>query len=215
MALTRKSIELLREDPDDVERYLFVADQLQTRGDVRGELIALDVARERADPDEPRWQVMTRKQMRLEKLHAKELLGALWTASSTSRFTWRYGFIREATLWTTAVALPAARGRRIPKPRANKLLKHVGELLELESAVLLERLTLATPYNSQLFLWDAAERVAQGAPATLHRLDLRDLYEGGPPDWEPMFQREIVWRKRVLTIGADSLALEPVAELFS
>lgn len=215
MALTRRLTELLREDPDDVERYSVVADWLQARGDVRGEIIALEIAREREDPDGARWRAMTRDVLRLEKLHAKHLFGALWTASTTSRFVWRYGFIREATLWTTAVALPAPRGRRIPKPRANKLLRHVDELLGLESAVLLEHLTLATPYHSQLFLWDAAERVAEGAPATLHRLDLRDLYEGGPPDWEPMFQREIIWRKRVLTLGADSLALEPVADLFT
>jgi uncharacterized protein (TIGR02996 family) len=214
MPLSRRAIELLREDPDDVERYLVVADQLQARGDPRGELIALEAARLALAEASPRWNALTREIERHRKVHAKQLLGGLWTASTTSSFEWRLGFIRKAALWTTAAALPAPRGRRVPKPRINKLLRQTGELLELESAVLLEHLTLATTFNSQLFLWDAAERVSKGAPASLHVLDLRDLYERSIPDWEPMFQRELVWRKQVLSLRSDSLSLESVAELF-
>ena len=45
----------------------------------------------------------------------------------------------------------ATDGWRIPKPRANNLLKMTDELLRLESAVLLEHLTLASTFNAQLF----------------------------------------------------------------
>jgi hypothetical protein len=220
MALPRRSIALLREDPDDVERYRVVADQLQAKGDVRGELIALDLARREltGDPDNPRWRALTREIDRLEKTHAKELLGGLWTASSTCRLDWRFGFIREATLWTHGVAVPPAPrgrlGRRVPRPRVNKLLKHTDELLVLESAVLLEHLTLAATFNAQLFLWDALERVSRGAPSTLHRLDLRDLVGRELPDWEPERQLELVWRGQVLTLRSDTLALDSAAELF-
>ncbi len=213
MALSRRLIELLREDPDDVERYVVVADQLQARGDLRGELIALELARAKGTATSS--QKLKREIDRFMKVNAKALLGPLWTATSTSTFEWRFGFIRKAALWTTGVALAAPLGRRLPRPRVNKLLKQTSELLELESAVLLEELTLASTYNSQLFVWDAAARVAEGAPATLHVLALRDLYERALPDWEPMFQREIVWRKQVLTLQSDTLSLESVAELFS
>jgi hypothetical protein len=216
MALSRRSIELLREDPDDIERYRVVADQLQARGDMRGELIALDLARLPLADDSARWLALTREIDRLEKRHAKQLLGGLWTGTSTSRLVWKFGFIREATLWTHAVAVPPApRGRRMPRPRVNKLLKQTDELLRLESAVLLEHLTLAATFNAQLFLWDATERVARGAPPTLHRLDLRDLFERRLPEWEPDRQLEIIWRGRVLTLGSDTLALESAAELFA
>ena len=80
--------------------------------------------------------------------------------------------------------------------------------------MLLEHLTLASTFNGQLFLWDAAARVAQGAPPTLHRLDLRDLYERALPDWEPERQIELGWRGRVLTLRSDTLSLEAAAELF-
>jgi uncharacterized protein (TIGR02996 family) len=214
MPLSRRAIELLREAPDDVERHLVVADQLQAKGDPRGELIALEAARLPLAAGSPRFKALSREIDRHLKVHAKQLLGGLWTASSTSSFEWKLGFIRKAALWTTAVALGAPLGRRLPKPRVNKLLKQTGELMELESAVLLEHLTLAATFNSQLFLYDAAERVAQGAPSSLHVLELRDLYERAVPDWEPMFQREIVWRRQVLTLRSDSLSLESAAELF-
>jgi len=212
MALSRRLIELLLEDPDDLERYVVVADQLQARGDLRGELIALEVARAKAGPAAA--GRLKREIDRFMKVNAKALLGPLWTASSTSSFEWRYGFIRKAALWTTAVSLAAPLGRRMPKPKGNKLLKQTGELMTLESAVLLEELTLASTYNSQLFVWDAAARVAAGAPASLHVLSLRDLYERALPDWEPMFQREIVWRRQVLRLQSDTLSLEAIAELF-
>lgn len=214
MPLSRKLIDLLREAPDDVERYGVVADQLLARGDPRGELISLELAIANANAGSARHRALVREADRFMKSNAKWLLGGLWTATSTSSFRWRFGFIREATLWTTTVALPTPRGRRVPRPRANKLLKHTDELLQLDSAVLLEHLTLVATYNSQLFLWDAAERVAQGAPQSLHRLDLRDFHEAELPAWEPMLQREIVWRKQVLTLGSDSLSLDSVAELF-
>lgn len=215
MSLPKKALELLREDPDDVERYAVVADQLQSRGDLRGELIALEVTLAKTDPASRHFLTLRREIDRFMKLHAKHLLGSLWTASGTTRLVWRYGFIREAAMWTTATALAPPMGRRLPKPRVNKLLKQTDELMQLESAVLLERLTLAATYNSQLFVWDAAARVAQGAPKSLHVLDLRDLYDGAIPDWDPMFQRELVWRKQVLTLRSDSLSLEAAAELFS
>ena len=214
MPLSRRAIELLREEPDDVDRYRVVADQLQAKGDPRGELIALEVAQLELAEGSPRWKALGREINRHRKLHAKHLLGGLWTASSTSELEWKLGFIRKAALWTTGVALAPQFGRRLPKPRVNRLLKQTGELLELESSVLLEELTLASSYNAQLFVWDAAARVAEGAPATLHVLALRDLYERALPDWEPMFQREIVWRRQVLTLKSDTLSLEAAAELF-
>ena len=215
MGLSRKSLELLRDDPDDVERYRVVADQLLARGDLRGELIALEVERFTAEAGTSRWRALNRAVDRFMKANAKLLLGRLWTASSTSSIEWRFGFIRRAVLWTTSAAHAPPLGRRMPRPRVNKLLKATHDLLELESAALLEHLTLATPFNSQLFLYDAAERVAEGAPQSLHVLDLRDLYEGALPDWEPMFQRELVWRRQVLTLRSDSLSLESIAELFT
>ncbi|MBL8958053.1 MAG: hypothetical protein JNK82_45185 [Myxococcaceae bacterium] len=218
MALSRRLIELLREDPDDVERYGVVADQLQAKGDLRGELISLELARLNANEGSPKWRALGREIDTFRHVHAKVLLGGLWTATTTSAFEWRLGFIRKACLWTSAVAVPPVTtgraGRRVAKRRANRLLKQTDELLRLESSALLESLSLASSYNSQLFVWDAAARVAEGAPATLHVLALRDLYGRAMPEWEPLLQREIVWRRQVLTLQSDTLSLESLAELF-
>jgi uncharacterized protein (TIGR02996 family) len=216
MPLSKKELELLAVAPDDVERHLVLADRLQASGDPRGELIALQLKHAQAAvAGSPSARSLERAAERHLKAHAKRLLGGLWTATSSSQFTWRLGFIRAATLWTTAVALPPTLGRRVPKLRANKLLKLVDELLDHESAALLERLTLATSFNSQVFLWDAAARVAQGAPQTLRVLALRDLYERALPDWDTQLALTTRWRGRPLELKSDSLSLQAVAELFS
>ncbi|MBK7861481.1 MAG: hypothetical protein IPJ65_23270 [Archangiaceae bacterium] len=219
MALSQKIIELLREDPEDLERYRVAADQLQAQGDVRGELIALELARVGLDERTPRWRTLTGAIDRLLEEHSKQLLGALWTATGNLRLVWRLGFIREAALWTFGAPPPPVTtgraGARAPRARVNKLLKHTDALLSLESSALLEHLTLASTFNAQLFLWDACERVSQGAPPTLHRLDLRDLDGRTLPDWEPERQVELVWRRRVLTLRSDTLSLESAVELFS
>jgi len=178
------------------------------------ELIALELARLEQAEGSAKWRMLGKELDRRLKANAKRLLGGLWTFSSSSSFTWRLGFIREARLWTRQSVLAQPSGRRMPKPRVNKMLKMTDELLRLDSAALLEHLTLGSTYNAQLFLWDACARVSEGAPATLHRLDLRDLYEGELPDWEPDRRLELLWRGRVMTLGSDSLALESAAELF-
>lgn len=215
MGLSQRVIQLLAADPDDVERRKVVADQLIERGDLRGELMALQLKLREVGEATPHGKPLAREIDRFLKLHAKHFTGALWTQTSVSHLQWELGFIDSATLWSSDAALPRARrGRAVPPPRPNKLLKLTTTLLGLESSLLLRQLSLGTTYQSLLHLWDTLETVAMTAPRSLRVLEIRELDGRVMPEYEPYQSLDITHRGNPLQLRSDTLPLEAVAELF-
>lgn len=101
--------------PDALGPYLVYADLLQSGGDPRGELIALQAG---GDPDRPDVKAAQR---RLLDAHAPYFLGALAEYPREVELTWRCGFVESARivvagdgadLLRTLLALPSARWLR-------------------------------------------------------------------------------------------------------
>jgi uncharacterized protein (TIGR02996 family) len=82
--------------PDDEERYLVYADWLQQRGDVRGELIVLQHAMERAPPGSEQRQTFKRAADRVVKKNATRIFGDLAYSGALDYLEadWRWGFLR-------------------------------------------------------------------------------------------------------------------------
>lgn len=211
MPLSPDLIAALRTPPQDHERFLVVADRLQTEGDPRGELIMLQAQRlEQGDTDARR----AAEAAYIQK-HDRALLGKLWKAPSAFTFDWELGFIRTATVSTQDL------------PRRQKLSKLVGELLELESSALLESLRFALPRpegtETQLLL-DTLVVVARTAPPTLALLQIRELrpndYDDGYPQdgyhwptFAPPNAATLTWRGRPLRVETDEFPIDAVADL--
>jgi len=85
-------------DPDNVDAYLVYGDWLQSQGDPRGELIALQHAASQASGTEA--SDLKRKATALIKKHQSLLLGELADAVKTEDLSvqWHLGFIRSARL---------------------------------------------------------------------------------------------------------------------
>jgi uncharacterized protein (TIGR02996 family) len=93
MTLSRVEEDLLR-DPDNVETYLVYADLLQSRGDPRGELIAMDHRLLTHGPS-PELQ---RARDALFARHREAWLGDLSEHGPCVELSWRLGFIKSARI---------------------------------------------------------------------------------------------------------------------
>ena len=108
--------EAIIASPDQPELYWVYADYLQTAGDPRGELIALDGVAEREPARRP---ALLRARRRLLAVHGPELLGSLAGRRAPALFChWRLGFIKSAR-----IAHPGPRWWELdPLPIAEALL---------------------------------------------------------------------------------------------
>jgi hypothetical protein len=172
------------------------ADLLSVRGDPRGELVALQLERERR-PSDPR---LARAEAEHLARHDRALLGGLRTATSLCELTWRRGYIVEAKLRSVAQD-PAnrLRQRQIVEPKRARLARVVRELLALESAQQLAMLRVEQAYSSfaRAHLLACADEVVLAAPPALRVLGLHLLeqrYEDRY-DWEwrvaPTIQQQL------------------------
>ncbi|WP_106092334.1 hypothetical protein [Enhygromyxa salina] len=96
-ALSERDLALearLRDNPDDVATHLIYGDLLQTRGDARGQLIALQHAREQASGANLA-QLEARERDILER-HASHLFGPLRRVADAVVVRWSRGFIDAA-----------------------------------------------------------------------------------------------------------------------
>lgn len=195
---------------DDTDAMMVFADLLSVRGDPRGDLIQLQLARERRPTDE-----------RLAKAEAQHLarndralLGGLRTATSLCELTWCRGYVVQAQLqsWVGALpewartARPPRRGQQRPRrsrssarqeeasPSTPRLPRLVRELLALESARRLQRLTVSLPRSASAdgVLEACASEVARAAHVELQSLALH-LVE---PSWDQWEER---WEVRATT----------------
>ncbi len=157
---------LLREAPDDVERYLVYSDWLQERGDPLGELIALGVAADRGGADE---------QARFERHlrdHGDRFLGAL-----AGRFPpevtlhWRFGVVH---------ALEAS---------WNVDANTWRQLLDLRVCALLRRLKVSLRGNYGASLADVLSALVARAARSLRVLELEGFHELPLP--EALLRRQL------------------------
>ena len=166
---------------DDSAAMAVFADLLSVRGDPRGELVALQLGRERR-PSCPRLARAEREHL---ARHDRALLGGLRTATSLCELTWRRGYIVEAKLHSFAQDLnDRFTGQRlVTEPKRARLARLVRELLGLESAQQLAMLSVQLPYSSfaRAHLLACVDEVILAAPPALrvlavHVLELR--YDG-------------------------------------
>jgi uncharacterized protein (TIGR02996 family) len=138
--------EAILKNPDDVDAYLVLADWLQQRGDPHGELVALQVARQRNPHDEDLW---ARERALIEE-QSPALLGSLFGREDV-RYRLRYGFLERVEIGTgeetdgdpielfrRLVELPAARFLRELHVALHDALDSsaIGELLETMAGAL-------------------------------------------------------------------------------
>lgn len=197
---------------DDTAAMMVFADLLSVRGDPRGELMQLQLARERFPSDE-----------RLAKAEAQHLarndralLGGLRTATSLCQLTWCRGYVVQAQLqsWVGARPEPQRRGRVAPQPPARaRLPRLVRELLALESARPLQMLTVTLPRSSWAdgVLADCALEVGRAAHAGLRVLELH-LVEATWDQWEERWEVRSTtdFTTRGLSVSVSSSAAERV-----
>ena len=166
----------LRDNPDDHEAYIVYADHLQSIGDPRGELIALQAAGKPIDA--------------FIASHADALLGPLAPFAKTrdgrdeAAFEWHLGFIRAARLSFDSNA-----------SEHNAELEAVLEmLLTHPSGKLLQELVV--PMNmlddGMYFGPIIAKLAALGAPM-LHTLRIGEFQHAGPGGIETDYDYEISW----------------------
>ncbi len=145
---------MLREAPDDLERYLVYSDWLQERGDPLGELIALGVAASDESED-----AVARFQ-RCLRGHEARFLGPLATRlPGEITLRWRYGFVQ---------AIEASWGVSAEIWR---------QLLDLRVCELLRELKVSLHGSSGEALADTLSAVTARAARTLRRLSLESSYE--------------------------------------
>lgn len=148
--------------PDDLHAYGVYADWLQARGDARGELIAVQLARH----EDPRSEVLATVEADLIGRLSRDVLGVIGAPLEPDGLTWRHGFVAEAKLTT-------------PWPRA-ELRAPLGELtrrlLSHPCGALLRKLTLASsrPLTEPSSIAHALEVLARQAPPTLVALHLSE-----------------------------------------
>lgn len=136
---------------DDADAMAVLADWLAERGDVRGELVQLQLARESAPFDARLAQAETRHLA----LHAKALLGPVALHQSVCELRWRRGFVVAATLRSESREEGWVRERVEP---VNRLERAVRALTRLPRAEALVDLTLEQPWS-----WFVARHVADAA----------------------------------------------------
>jgi|GEM_PF-3213341 len=225
MPLSDDLIAALRRPPQDVERFLVLSDRLQQEGDPRGELIALQAKRQEAADEAP----LRALEAQLIQNHDRALLGKLWKSPSAFSHDWELGFIRRATLRVHEgdPEAPTYSRARQPRRRTGKLVRLTKDLMELESAALLEELDLAVPareWTETNTVLDALVELVAGPP-TLRVLRLRDLQrpyndddipavdDFRMPDFEAAHRRELTWRGRPLRIETDTFPIDAAADL--
>jgi len=164
---------------EDTAAMSVFADMLCVRGDPRGELVQLQLARERW-PSDAR---LAREEAAHIARNDRALLGGLRTATSMCEFVWRRGYIVEAKLQSLARTENQWRaGRWVPlEPKKPKLPRLVRELLSLDSARPLAMLTVSLPFSNftrEQLLGCAEVIAARRTPAlsvvSLHALELVD-----------------------------------------
>lgn len=169
---------LLREAPEDVERYLVYSDWLQERGEPLGELIALGVAADSGGADE---QARFERHLRA---HEGRFLGALarrFPPEVTLR--WRCGLVQaieaswnvDANVWR--------------------------QLLELRVCELLRRLKVSLRGSHGAALADVLSALVSRAARSLRVLELEGFYELQLP--EALFRRQLA----ELALQGDTLVL--------
>ncbi len=166
---------------DDVTAMSVFADMLSVRGDPRGELVQLQLGRERW-PSDAR---LARAEATHLALNDRSFLGSLRTATSMCEFVWWRGYIVEARLRSRAQQVGHWRhGRWIEvTPKKPKLARLVKDLLALESAAPLKSLSISLPRSrvSGDVLLECADAVF-AAPGELRSLSLHQLVGDGDGD---------------------------------
>lgn len=160
-----RSFELetaLARDPDDLHTAQVYADWLQARGDARGELIAVQLARR----DDPRSEILATVEAGLIARLSRDVLDAIGEPEQANELTWRLGFVAEAkitTPWARAVLVPPL------AERTRRLLAH-------PCGALLRKLTLASsrPLTEPSSIAEALGVLAERAPPTLVALHLSE-----------------------------------------
>lgn len=152
-------------DPDNTEAYLVYADWLQSQGDPRGELIALQHAAQQASGDEA--TALKRKVSALLRKYRGFLLGDLAEAleSEELKVSWHLGFIKSARL-----------GKKDYDSDFN-VEEALKKLLTLPSARFLRELTIGmVDFGSDNTYQGVAKIIAKGGGwPTLERLFLGDF----------------------------------------
>ncbi|MFY0574171.1 WGR domain-containing protein [Cystobacter fuscus] len=163
--LAKRNPELeaaIEKDPDNVEGYLVYGDWLQSQGDPRGELIALQCAAHQASGEEA--TNLKRQASALVRKYKKYLLGALADkADNEVDVGWRFGFIQSARL---------ARGDFDSEFDAADAVKH---LLALPSARFLRELTFGMADFEENSYSEAIEALKGTTCPTLETLFIGDF----------------------------------------
>ena len=215
-AMTEPLVAALVDHRDDVERYLVLADELQTRGDPHGELIAIQCRLASAPTDE----VRERERELIAGFEAQLRGGLPETALS---FDWRFGFVQRVVIKSEVTGhLPT--WKRIGDHRCFQLLRAIqfhqlsaddalvvpalDAMLEAKLANV-ERLTLGTP------AWIPANDVLAELLAHFPRVHAFELAAVQPPAL-PMLARMselALWVTRVELSTLDSLVAAPMPAL--
>jgi uncharacterized protein (TIGR02996 family) len=88
---------LIESAPDDPQNYRVYGDWLQSQGDPRGELIALQLALEEDSLTDSQKRARTIAERALLDTHAAELLGPVKNNDKLLYVTWHRGFFREVS----------------------------------------------------------------------------------------------------------------------
>lgn len=152
---------------DDADAMAVLADWLAERGDVRGELVQLQLARE-ASPFDAR---LAQAEARLLALNAKALLGPLALHQSVCTLRWQRGFVVEATLRSVTRDWQWW-ARDSPEP-VNRLERAVRALTRLPRPEALHEVTLSQPWSHFVtrHLFEAL-RVLRAGALPLRRLNV-------------------------------------------
>lgn len=153
------------ENPDNPEAYLVYADWLQSQGDPRGELIAVQHGIFQK-PEFRKWQELTRLEAALLEKHAAALLGGFADKERQKnlKITWQLGFVKSARIQSEYDA----------EVSTAQLL---GELLDHPSARFLQELTvgLASSDGENEYQSVIDALVEKKRPETLRTLFLGDF----------------------------------------
>jgi uncharacterized protein (TIGR02996 family) len=152
-------------DPYDRDAYSVYADWLQSEGDPRGELIALQIAGK------------TKAAQELLKKHASEFLGPLaehqktYDGKDADAFTWKFGFIHGARLSHESYANEEFEG---------SLAAILEDLLRHPSGKFLTELTMVFNGDpNEADLQDLIDILAKKAPTTLRKIHIGDFSYNG------------------------------------
>lgn len=178
----------LLENPDDLAALLVYADFLQSKGDPRGELIALQHAGKTKEAEAHLAQ------------HREALYGPLWGYRKTldgldaDAFTWRLGFIRSARLGYDSYAVGNAKVDAGVDTSETALSTALTALLQHPSGRLLEELVITINMldDGGYFGPVLATLAERGAPA-LRRLRVGEFSCAGGPGGEGDYEYEISW----------------------